>query len=193
MSNKEDSSIYGEWEPLKYRFQHLPVHVALLSTGKVLAFGGSGNDPKHLNNLYPAEIFEPDDIGKDNGKVYEISNEGIQGDIFCAGHAFLPDGKLLVAGGTYKYDGAIFGPIPPFSGLEHSYLFDPISLKWSRTQNLNYGRWYPTCIMIADGRVVTMAGLTKNLPWLFLNKIEVYSNSRWTLLNRANRWMPLYP
>jgi len=167
--------------------------MALLSTGKVLAFGGSGNDPKHLNNPYPAEIFEPDDIGEDNGKVYEISNEGIQGDIFCAGHVFLPDGKLLVTGGTYKYDGAIFGPIPPFSGLEHSYLFDPISLKWSRIQNLNYGRWYPTCIMIPDGRVVTMAGLTKYLPWLFINKIEVYSNSGWTILNGANRWLPLYP
>jgi len=193
LSNKEDPSIYGQWEPVKYRFQHLPVHVALLSTGKVLAFGGSGNDPKHLNNPYPAEIFEPGDMGKDNGKVYEISNEGIQGDIFCAGHAFLPDGKLLVTGGTYKYDGAIFGPIPPFSGLEHSYLFDPISLKWSRIQNLNYGRWYPTCIMIPDGRVVTMAGLTKYLPWLLLNKIEVYSKSGWRVLNGANRWLPLYP
>jgi Domain of unknown function (DUF1929) len=193
LSNKDDPSIYGKWESVKYTFQHLPVHMALLSTGKVLAFGGSGNDPKHLNNPFPAEIFEPDDIGKDNGKVYEISNEGIQGDIFCAGHAFLPDGKLLITGGTYKYDGAIFGPIPPFSGLEQSYLFDPISLKWSRIQNLNYGRWYPTCIMIPDGRVVTMAGLTKYLPWLFLNKIEVYSNSGWTVLNSANRWLPLYP
>jgi hypothetical protein len=167
--------------------------MALLLTGKVLAFGGSGNDPKHLSNPYPAEIFEPDEIGKDNGKVYEISNEGIQGDIFCAGHAFLSDGKLLVTGGTYKYDGAIAGPIPPFSGLEHSYLFDPISLKWSRIQNLNHGRWYPSCIMIPDGRVVTMAGLTKYSPWLFLNKIEVYSNSGWRILSGANRWLPLYP
>lgn len=73
MSNKEDPSTCGEWEPVKYRFQHLPVHMALLSTGKVLAFGGSGNDPKHLTNPYPAEIFEPAEIGKDNGKVYEIS------------------------------------------------------------------------------------------------------------------------
>src|SRR5262249_16912040 len=25
-------------------------------------------------------------------------------DLFCAGHAFLPDGKLLVAGGTLRYE-----------------------------------------------------------------------------------------
>ena len=110
MSDKTEPSIYGTWEPIKYRFQHLPVHLALLSTGKVLAFGGSGNDPKYLNNPHPAEIFEPDEIGKDNGRVYEVSNEGIQGDIFCSGHAFLPDGKLLVTGGTFKYDGSILGP-----------------------------------------------------------------------------------
>ena len=200
MSNKEDPSICGEWEPVKYWFQNLPVHMALLPTllptgrVKVLAFGGSGNDPAHLTALYRAEIFEPDEISKDNGCVYPISNEGIQGDIFCAGHAFLPDGRLLVAGGTNRYDRAIFGiPIPPFSGLEHSYLFEPSSLKWSRIQNLNYGRWYPTCIMISDGRVVTMAGLTKHFPWYFLDKIEVYSNSRWRVLNGANRSLPLYP
>jgi hypothetical protein len=47
--------------------------------------------------------------------------------------------------------------------------------------------------MIPDGRVVTMAGLTKYLPWLFLNKIEVYSNSGLRVLNGANRWLLLYP
>jgi hypothetical protein len=36
-----------------------------------------------------------------------------------------------------------------------------------------------------------MAGLTKYPPWLFLSKIGVYSNSGWTLLNGANRWLPL--
>ena len=65
MSDKSDPSVYGEWEPIKYRFQHLPVHIALLHTGKVLAFGGSGNDPNYLDNPFPAEIFEPDEIGKE--------------------------------------------------------------------------------------------------------------------------------
>src|SRR5438874_13299268 len=102
------------WEPIKYRFKHLPIHVALLHTGKVLAFGGSGNDENHLNNPYPAEVFEPDyeyrrglgstsddnssshdddtNTNDDNNsnRVYEISNAGLVGDIFCSGHAFLP-------------------------------------------------------------------------------------------------------
>ena len=45
-TDKTDPAIYGYWEPIKYKFKHLPVHIALLHTGKVLAFGGSGNDPE---------------------------------------------------------------------------------------------------------------------------------------------------
>ncbi len=195
MSNKTDPSKYGQWEPIRYRFRYLPVHIALLHTGKVLAFGGSGNDPNFLKNPHPAEIFEPNKMGENNGLVYEISNEGIDGDIFCAGHTFLEDGRLLVAGGTYKYDNSILGiPIPPFRGLDHCYTFHPETLKWERLSNMKYSRWYPTCIMTSDKTVVAMAGLTKDFPWVFLNKIETFENDRdWKHDPNLDRWLPLYP
>ena len=194
--DKTDLSIYGYWEPMRYKFKHLPVHIALLHTGKVLVFGGSGNDPNYLNNPFPAEIFEPNEIGKDNGRIYAISNNGIKGDIFCAGHTFLSDGKLLLAGGTYKYDGSFINPkLPPFSGLEHTYIFDPISLTWERAQNMKHGRWYPTCIMASDGRIITMAGLSKKIPWVFLSEIEAFSNDtkEWKTMKGSNWRLPLYP
>jgi hypothetical protein len=200
-NNKEiEPSIKGLWEPIKYRFKHLPVHLALLHSGNVLAFGGSGNDEYHLNSPYPAEIFEPNIIGSNDGHVYEISNENIDGDIFCAGHAFLPDGQLLVAGGTYKYDDKLLGlPIPPFSGLEQTYIFDAIHLKWTKVQNMKNSRWYPTCITLGDGRILVMSGLTKYFPWAFPRKLEVYSQDRghnndgWENLPKADHWIPLYP
>jgi hypothetical protein len=169
--------------------------MALLHTGKVLAFGGSGNDPTHLEQSHPAEIFEPDEIGKGDGNVYEISNEGVDGDIFCAGHTFLEDGKLLVVGGTHKYDNSLLGiPIPPFRGLNHCYVFHSESLKWERISNMKNSRWYPTCIMIPDGTVVVMAGLTKKFPWVFLNKIEILGvDGEWKHCTDADRWLPLYP
>jgi hypothetical protein len=196
LTEKSDPSIYGQWEPIreKYKFNFLPVHMALLYTGKVLSFGGSGNDPEYLNSPHRAGIFEPGEIDKDDGKVYPISNEGIEGDIFCSGHVSLPDGKILVAGGTSKYDGSSFGiPLPPFSGLDQTYLFDPTSLSWKRLRNMKYARWYPTCIMMADGRVVVMAGLTDMFPWAFLNKLEIFNHDhRWETL-KADHWLPLYP
>lgn len=192
----DDPIIKGYWEPIKYRFKSLPVHIALLHTGQVLGFGGSGNDPDFLDNPFPAEIFDPGDIGHDNGRVYAVSNDGIEGDLFCAGHTFLPDGKLLVNGGTYKYDGTTFGlPIPPFSGLEQTYIFDPKKLTWSRKSDMKHGRWYPTSIMIPDGKIITLAGLTKKIPWAFLREIEVYDEqkNKWEILKGADRWLPLYP
>lgn len=195
MTEKSDPTIYGQWEPIweKYKFNYLPVHMALLHTGNVLAFSGSGNDPLYLTSPHPAEIFEPGEIGTDNGRVFPLSNQGIEGDIFCCGHVFLPNGKILVAGGTFKYDGSYFRiPIPPFSGLNQSYLFDPESLRWQRMANMKYSRWYPTCIMLADARVLVMAGLTQTFPWAILNKIEVFSKDEWQTL-KADHWLPLYP
>ena len=117
-----------------------------------MAFGGSGNDQYKLKRWDKPEIFEPDYTEKTDGRVYEISDKGVEGDIFCAGHAFLPDGKLLVAGGTYKYDG-LSGLFPPFSGLEHTYIFDPKDHSWTHVQDMEHGRWYPTCVMLGDGRI----------------------------------------
>ena len=63
--NNSDYSRKGMWQPIRYHFKYLPVHIALLHTGKVLAFGGSGNDDTYLTNPHPAEIFEPDIDGED--------------------------------------------------------------------------------------------------------------------------------
>jgi hypothetical protein len=185
---KRDSK--GYWEPIKYKFRHLPVNMALLHTGKVLSFGGSCNDERHLANPNPAEIFDPDD----DGRVFEISQK-IESDLFGAGLAFLSDGSILVCGGTHKYDGLLLGvPFPPFRGSERSYIFDPIDLKWKTVQNMRYGRWCPACITLANGSVVVMSGLTKHFPWAFLDKFEIYSKKNgWQKLLGGERWLPLFP
>ena len=72
MHDKNDPSIYGAWEPIKYRFSHLPVHMALLHTGNVLAFGGSGNDPKHLDNFHESEFLNPTQSNKKSSSMIII-------------------------------------------------------------------------------------------------------------------------
>jgi hypothetical protein len=197
----------GAWEPVEHRFRHLPVHLALLHTGKVLAFGGSGNDETRLHDPYPAELFDPR-----TGTV-ETVEQDLGGDLFCVGHAFLGDGRLLAAGGTHRYDGqldlsAVPGlseladrlglpddpAFPPFSGLDHAYLFDPEGERWTRVQDLHAGRWYPTLVTMGDGSVLTAAGFTKHPPWVVLRKLERYTPGEgWSVLRGADRWLPLYP
>ena len=138
------SSILGEWEKIEYRFKHLPVHLALMRSGKVLGFGGTGNDDKNPKP-YPAEVWDPE-----SGEIVSIDQE-LDGDVFCAGQVQLPDGRILVAGGTYKYDGKFLGqPIPPFTGIKQSYIFDPLTEGWTRTEDMANARWYPTLVALGD-------------------------------------------
>jgi hypothetical protein len=188
-TTQTDPAIVGQWEPIQYRFKYLPVHTALLHTGKVLAFGGSGNDRTYLKNPHPAELFDLQSAD------HEIPQK-LAGDIFCAGHAFLGDGRLLVAGGTYAYDVKRFGrfPLPPFSGIEQSYLFDPETETWTRAPDMLAGRWYPTLIMLGDERALCVAGFTKHFPWVVLRKTEVFTPGEgWSHFARADYWLPLYP
>ena len=72
-------------------------------------------------------------------------------NLFCAGHAFLPDGRLLVVGG-HESDGG---------GIDQACLYDPVEDTWTPTAPMNNGRWYPTAVTLPDGRVLVMGGSYK--------------------------------
>ena len=190
----EDFEVKGKWKIIKPIFKNLPVHMALLHTGQVIGIGGSGNNQKKLEKWDKPEIFTPDYTDNTDGTIEEIEDNGITGDIFCTGHAFLPDGKLFLAGGTHKYDG-LFGFFPPFAGLDHTYIFDPETTKFTKKEDMKHGRWYPTCVMLANGDIATFSGLTKGFPWLIFWENELFSfeKGRWSKLEGADKFLPLYP
>ena len=184
-------AVAGSWTTVGApKFTQIPVHVALLHTGKVLGFGGSGNDETRFRRRpHPFDVWDP------ASNVPTVHRQPLPGDLFCAGHGFLPDGRLLVAGGTRAYDWVVGGfTLKAFSGLDHTYLFDPTTDSWTRAPNLRGGRWYPTLITFGDGRAIAVAGLTKFFPWFFRRMVEVYEPGRgWRRARGASRWMPLYP
>jgi hypothetical protein len=87
----------GEWRvsnPSPVR----AAHVALLPTGKVLLVAGSGNNINDFNaGTFTTSLWDP--------TTDTFESVATPWDAFCAGHAFLPDGDLLVAGGTTAYPG----------------------------------------------------------------------------------------
>lgn len=90
---------YGRWDviDLPENLQVNAIHAALLSTGKLLIVAGSGNDQASFDaGTFRTLIYDPS-----NGQSKLIPTPA---DLFCSGHAFLPDGKLLVAGGTQRYE-----------------------------------------------------------------------------------------
>ncbi|MEV4443590.1 galactose oxidase, partial [Streptomyces sp. NPDC049577] len=90
---------YGHWEVVDVpeRFRINAIHAALLHTGKVLLIAGSGNDERNFRaGTFQSVLWDPV-----AGTFKEIPTPK---DMFCAGHAQLPDGRLLVAGGTARYE-----------------------------------------------------------------------------------------
>ena len=167
----------GEWSLLPFHSGVLAVHAALLPTGKVLFFAGSGSsavrfgaadfgniahgvatsvvwDPMAL----PAAAFShPPTIFAASGRPF---------DFFCGGDTFLADGRLLSAGGTGHYN--------PFVGRNDATVFNPTSEQWSFVRSMAHGRWYPTLITLGDGRVLAATGLTEAMDNPHNNTIEIY-------------------
>jgi hypothetical protein len=90
---------HGHWDmlPVPKDYQVRSIHAALLYTGKVLLIAGSGNDRKSFEaGSFKSLLWDPET------NKYKLIHT--PDDMFCGGHAFLPDGKLLIAGGTKRYE-----------------------------------------------------------------------------------------
>jgi hypothetical protein len=146
-----DPSRMGQWQRLEATFQCAATHAALLRDGRIFAYGGSSLDREAFSSPPPAEVL---DLAQ--GLIRQLSMPGVQGDLWCGGHTFLADGRLLFVGGTSYYPPL---PDPFFGGLKEAYLFDPADDSWSRLPDMREGRWYPTLLRLADDSVLVISGL----------------------------------
>ncbi|GAB1692400.1 galactose oxidase-like domain-containing protein [Krasilnikovia sp. M28-CT-15] len=100
---------YGHWAglPVPADFRINAIHAALLHTGKVLIVAGSGNNREAFEaGTFRTVLYDP--------ATDRFSEVPTPTDVFCAGHTFLPNGNLLIAGGTEKYE------VLP-ENIEHAY------------------------------------------------------------------------
>ena len=200
----------GVWRLLPYLSEVLPVHTALLHTGKVLFFAGSGNSafrfqPAFLGNeaqkIFISVVWDPSKTVLDSKTFNPTPTlhraDGSVVDFFCCGHTFLPDGRILVAGGSGQYDTIVAnGHNQPaghgFAGIRDALLFDPVKEKWTAVKPMSHGRWYPTVVMLSDGTVMTASGL--NEQGQDNNTLERNSNpdqAGW--VKTRDFGLPLYP
>lgn len=128
----DNNATTGEWEAVS-GWNFPTVHATLLYTGEVLLW--SWNPAKDGTKLY-------------NPTTNTFTNISISNNIFCAGHATLPDGRIFAAGGHISNN----------VGTKNTNIFDPATKKWTAGPMMRDGRWYPTVTVLPDGRTVIMTG-----------------------------------
>ncbi len=127
----ESPSVHGQWEVLPFNSEVLAIHAAMLRTGRVLFFSGSGNNTVRFADptfgdvaagMYTSVVWDPQ---APQGQNFThpptiFRQDGRPFDFFCGGDTFLADGRVLSAGGNQDYNNtnnlgqrevAIFDPV----------------------------------------------------------------------------------
>lgn len=163
----------GEWGPV-VDWDIVPLHMTLLPNAKILAWGrnetggGKGNP----------RLWDP--ASGSPTSAITVANDTM---LFCAGHALMADGRLMVSGGHKGDD----------RGLDVTNIFDPATGTWTPgLPKMAKGRWYPTVTTLPDGRLVTVAGQDSASNVVVIP--EVWESGAWVPLPGAgNVELPYYP
>ncbi|MBW4564587.1 MAG: DUF1929 domain-containing protein [Mojavia pulchra JT2-VF2] len=175
-------ALVGSWAG-PYPWPLVPIHASVGPNGKVIAW----QRPK----LAPANT--PQSIVWDPNTKAFTSVPTVATDIFCAGHAFAPSGRLLVAGG---HEGS---PTPDPNqqadiGSNDSNVYDFNTNSWfSYIDKMNKGRWYPTVTYLGNGEAAVVAG-TNNDEQDIVTIPEVWtSGATYRSLTAAPQKLDNYP
>jgi galactose oxidase len=180
----QDPNVAGQWSEI-IALPNVAIHAHVLPTGKVLFWGRRVN-PTDSVDVQACEPFVWDPATRMSTPTANrptLAN-GTPINIFCSGHTFLPDGRLLVVGGH----------IVDSNGINQACIFDPLQNTWSPTALMNEGRWYPTAITLPDGSVLVSSGsLFVGNGQIVINDVQqIWNNGTWnSIVNFIG--LPLFP
>ncbi len=142
------------------------IHAILLRTGKVLCFSGHAEFAFYPPLSYQ---FDPKSPTKPLDKIEFLPGM----DLFCCHYVQNADGKILVVGGAdpdfAHHDSVGAKTICTFNPDEKA---SPEDRFWrtSRTNGkrnfLIQGRWYPTPVLLPDGKVMVVSGRRERIEGL---------------------------
>jgi WD40 repeat protein len=162
VSSLSRSALEGEWSGL-IPSPVIQLHLHLLPDGRVLSWGLQGSP----------QLWDPA-----SASFTAVASPAL---LFCSGHTFLSDGRLLVAGGHITSD----------HGLPATTIFDPSTGSWAAGAPMAQGRWYPTVTTLPNGEELALAG--EDETGTLVRIPEIWNGSAWRQLTTATVSVPNYP
>jgi hypothetical protein len=198
----ENSTLRGRWGPV-LKFPNAAIHAHVLPSGRVLLWGRRDKPTDTLDEHVctpllwdptdPTNAMDPTTAKTISAPSPKLADGTTNVNLFCAGHAFLPDGHLLVVGGH----------LADSDGVNQASLYDagPPSPSgpgtWTPSALMNKGRWYPTATALPDGGVLVLAGSYKENGTSLQNTTpQVWRNGVWNAIAafpHNNGMLELYP
>ena len=174
LAPEANSHLVGQWSPV-FNLPIVPIHNAVLPTGKILMWDSVGDLPSELydvHNTTRSVIWDP---ATGIATRFDV-NTGF--NLFCAGHAALPDGRQFISGGNLN---------SALQGLNAIHTFNPFLTSWNFLGPMGQGgRWYPSVTALASGDMLITSG-GPDTPEIFNLESGLRS------LTTASLAMPLYP
>jgi hypothetical protein len=195
-----DAAMKGQWGPV-FQLPNVAIHTHVLPNGRVLMWGrrDQPNDSLDVHACTPF-VWNPTN-GTSTMTPQPERADGTKVNLFCSGHAFLPDGRLLVVGG-HRFDG---------DGISYAGLYDARTNAWTPTAPMttptgeDVRRWYPTATMLTNGTVLVASGSyvdpaqPPGKQTIVTDLLQVWDNGTWKTIKKADGTslnfigLPLYP
>ncbi|WP_207957473.1 galactose oxidase-like domain-containing protein [Streptomyces sp. YIM 98790] len=177
----------GRWDVLPVQNPVRSMHSVVLHNGKVLLIAGSGNSEElFAAGTFTSAVYDPAD-----GSYTVIPTPD---DMFCAGHVQLADGRVLVMSGNLAYPDA--GGTHGYEGYKDSYIFDPATETYTRTNDMNDGHWYPSATILGNGDVISFGGLREDSTGSVTAELWSHEQQQWLpswQVNQTWSFWGLYP
>ncbi|WP_405877362.1 galactose oxidase-like domain-containing protein [Streptomyces sp. NBC_00005] len=182
-----DECANGRWDVLPTQNPVRSMHSVVLNNGKVLLIAGSGNSQENFDaGTFTSAVYNPAD-----GSYKVIPTPK---DMFCSGHIQLQDGRVLVLSGNKAFPAA--DGSHGYEGYKDSYIFDPVTETYSRTNDLNDGHWYPSATELGNGDVISFGGLREDSTGSVTAEYWSDAQQKWLALWQVNQtwsYWGLYP
>ncbi len=144
------ANVIGKWNTTLFTLDTVPVHISLLPDKRLLYWGRDKNPVDQWDRAGSCLTYTWNPIT--NAKSTIANNTT---NLFCSGHSFLPDGRLLVTGGHSRWE-----TMPDREGIgeDDVNVFDYRFNTWTRVGFMPKGRWYPSNVTLGTGETAIFSG-----------------------------------